>query len=206
MPRRLDPATAKVRLDAKAKAETALSLRVRSWTWDAIAREVGYTSGSTAYTAVQRYLEKVPPSPDVEDMRTIENLKLDELERKAFEVLDRHHVVVSNGKIMGRLTGRIRRDETGEFMYREVGNRVLPVYEVEELGDDDPALRAITTIRQLMERRARLNGLDRPVKIEIDDGAVDAEIVEIVEALVVQDQGLPVPVLMELEAGDDDGD
>lgn len=184
MPRRLDPETVRIRLTAKEKRAKAAALRVQARTWQQIADECGYGNPGTAYKAVQQHFKEYP-SPDVEELRRVENEKLDKLEQAALGILARQHVVISQGRIVGRYTGRIMRDETGEFMYREKDGKILPVYEIEELEDDGPLMQAITTVLRIMDRRAKMNGTDVPVvKEETDDGSVDQEIAALVEEIV----------------------
>lgn len=90
---------------------------------------------------------------------TAEEAKLDALERAAWKVLRARHITVQHGKIV--------RDEDG--------NPVI---------DDAPTLNAIDRILKIAERRARLRGLDAPVrtKIEVTD-ALDAQIEQLVAEL-----------------------
>jgi hypothetical protein len=90
---------------------------------------------------------------------TVELAKLDALERAAWQVLRARHITVQHGKIV--------RDEDG--------NAVI---------DDAPTLNAIDRILKIAERRARLLGLDAPVRsrIEVTD-ALDAQIEQLVAEL-----------------------
>jgi len=186
MVRRMDPESVQARLNARQKRERAVQLRIQSYTWSQIASAVGYASPSAAYQAVVEYFKKYP-SPDADQLRQMENEKLDRLEGDMIAILERQHIVVNTKGIVGRYTGRIQRDELGEPMYAEGSDgKLRPVYEIQELQDDDPAIRAASTILQIHKRRAALNGLDMPVKIQLDDGSVDDEIRELVEALVAK--------------------
>jgi transposase-like protein len=175
---------------AKEKRERAVTLRTIGKTWQQIADEVGYASPGAAYKAVQDYFTEYP-SPDVEALRTQENLKLDQVEQEYWTIIAKGHPVVSAKGIVTRYildaNGRRKnlRDETGEFVYYQRGDENVPVYETEELDDDDPTIKALHGLVAVYTRRAKLNGLDMPTKLEIDNGEVDKEIVELVEAMVV---------------------
>lgn len=186
----MDPETVRIRLSARQKQARAAELRLQSYTWQQIADAVGYSNQGTAYREVMRYF-KNNPSPEVEELRAQENEKLDRLEGDMLAILASRHIVVNNKGIVGRYTGKVQRDEFGDPMYVEAPDGSMkPVYEIEELQDDDPAIRAAQAILRIMDRRAKLNGLDKPIKVEIDDGGVDKEIEGLVAALTAQ--GEPV--------------
>jgi hypothetical protein len=165
---------------------------VHGKTWQQIADEVGYSSPASAYAAVREYFKNYPPSPGVEALRRIENEKLDALEDKMWEVIRASHAVVNQRGVVSqyKLDGNGRvillRDETGEFMTTADGK---PMYETEPLDDDAPVVQAVRTLVQVYNRRAKLNGLDMPIKIEVDSGEVDQEIVELVQEM--QTMGVP---------------
>ena len=72
-PRRKDAAAA-------ARALQALELRKAGATYEAIARACGYASGSGAYKAVQRELQRCMQEP-ADDVRRLEIMRLDDLYR-----------------------------------------------------------------------------------------------------------------------------
>lgn len=78
-----------------------------------------------------------------DEMRMMELRSLDELEYIAWETLRKSHVVVSQGRV-------VLHDETGE-----------PV------EDDRFVLETIDRILKLKERRAKLMGLDAPIRREV---------------------------------------
>lgn len=86
----------------------------------------------------------------------IELAKLDAIEQAAWEVLRRDHIVIQHGKVV-----RLNR---------------------KPVTDDGPVLNAIDRLLRAAERRARLLGLDAPVKVEVSD-EVDAEIARLAAAL-----------------------
>lgn len=113
-------------------------------------------------------------APAVEEMRRRENLRYDRMEMVLLEILRRRHVVISQGKIVGRYAGVARDPDTNEVIRTEDGK---PVLVWDEVGDDDPAIRTCAQLIKLWERRAKLNGLDMPVRIKIEDESkLDEEI------------------------------
>jgi hypothetical protein len=139
------------------KDHEAAMLRSRSWTYKAIAEHFELATHSAAVKMVQRAIADIPRQA-TEELVAIEVAKIDYAERKALEVLERRHVVVSQG-------GKIVYD--GE----------------EQLQDDGPILQAIDRLVRLGERRARLLGLNAPtnVRLEVvnyDADTLDAELEE----------------------------
>ena len=168
------------RLTARHKREKAVSLRTKGRTWAQIADEVGYSGPAAACAAVSEYLRRYP-HPDVEELRDIENMKLDYLEQKTHEYMDQPHVVISSGgKVATRNVG-ILTDDEGRPMFNAKG---FPIYATEEVEDHEPIIRGVKTLLDISARRARLNGLDTLViREEKDDGSVDKEIEDLVSQL-----------------------
>ena len=119
----------------------ALELRNTGMTFKAIGEQMG-CSAPGAFQRCQRALAMIA-APAVEEHRRIELAKLDLLELKAIEVLDRKHVYVSQG---------------GKIIYDGP----------EKLEDDAPTLAAINSMLKIQERRSRLLGLDAPVRQQIE--------------------------------------
>ncbi len=137
-----------------------LALRIQHETFAAIAAELGIPE-STARTDYERALAERNAETErlAAHVRGGELAKLDVMERAAWRVLRARHITVQHGKIV--------RDEDG-----------VPVL------DDAPVLNAIDRLVRIAERRARLLGLDAPVrtKIEVTD-ALDAQIEQLVAEL-----------------------
>ena len=115
-------------------------LRSRSKTFREIA-EIFEVSVGTAFNMVQRAIADIPREATVE-LIVLEIAKIDFLERKAIQILERHHVFVSQG-------GKVVYDGT------------------EKLEDDGPTLQAINTLVKLADRRAKLLGLNAPTRTEL---------------------------------------
>lgn len=89
-------------------------------------------------------------APLVDEYRRIENDKLDLLERMVHDTLRQKHVVVSHGHV---------------------------VYQGDEpLLDPAPIYAAVDRLIRIQERRAKLNGLDSPLKTQVS-GTLTYEIV-----------------------------
>lgn len=138
---------------AQREAEAAL-LRSKGWPYPRIAAELGYKHKADAYNAVQRVLKETVREAG-EQVRVLELERLDRLEAAANEVLERNHVTVSHGKIVAGPDG-------------------APLF------DDAPVLQAIDRLLKIQERRARLLGLDAPVKKDV---SLTDERVAAIEAL-----------------------
>lgn len=120
----------------------AIAMRTRGETWDRIGQTLGYASGAAACNDVTRALEERARAltEQADSLRELELARLDALYAAAWAVLEREHVVVSGGKIV------------------KDGRR--------KLRDDGPVLAAIDRLVRISERRAKLLGIDSPVKIE----------------------------------------
>lgn len=130
----------------------AVELRRRHLTYQQIADELGFASKSSAYDAVRRGLaDSVMETND--EVRQQELERLDDLARRALIVMTTKHYKV-NGKEV------VQHPQTRE-----------------PLIDDAPVLRAVETLLKVMERRARLLGLDAPQQVEmITMGSIESEI------------------------------
>jgi hypothetical protein len=135
--------------DQERRAEV-MRQRRRGQTFEAIGEQLGITK----QRAHQLYWDTLKDIPRQEtDLHRAEQAeRLDEMLRKAYEVLEKRHITVSNGKVI----------------YLDDG----------PMEDDAPTLMAIKTILQIEERRAKLLGLDTPVKQQVEvDGSLRYEIV-----------------------------
>lgn len=142
----------------------AVELRRLHLSYDQIAAQLGYSAKSSAYHAVQRGLADsiIEPSDEV---RQMEIERLDELARRAFRVMAAKHFKTSGGKL-------IRHPETDELLI-----------------DDAPVLNAIETLLRIMDRRAKLLGLDSVQKVEIiTHSMIDEEIAKLTAELAARER------------------
>jgi hypothetical protein len=157
------------RVDAAERDARALELRAAGANFRQIADRLG-VSVSTAWKCVDRGLAATRHEPAAK-LRALERERLDRLTVQAVQVLQARHVVVSGGKII-------------------VGDDGRP------LVDHGPTLAAINTLVRLMERRARLEGLDEPTRADITAkvhaevysvGALDRQLEQLTAELAEQD-------------------
>jgi hypothetical protein len=117
----------------------AARLRGQGWTWQAISDELGYADRSTASKAVARLrLEIITPA--IEEMRDAEDAKLDQVEQACMAVLQARHLKFHDGQAL--------------------------THEGELVTDDEHVLKATAQLLKIAERRARLWGLDSPIKVD----------------------------------------
>lgn len=123
----------------------AIAMRARRESWQAIADALEYASPGAACEDVNRALKQrlQAQGEQADTLRELELQHLDELAQKVLEVLERQHVTVSHGKII--------KGEDGK-----------------PLLDDDPVLRSVDRLVRIAERRAKLTGLDSPVKVHTE--------------------------------------
>jgi hypothetical protein len=159
---------ASARRDAEAAA-----LRAKGRTFDQIAREMRYSSRAKAYEAVMRAYADIPYE-GAEEARRLDLERIDRLIEQAWAVMEREHLTVSNGRVVGKRTGWERDEVTGEVLH-DADGAPIPMYE--DILDDGPALAAIRELRGLLERRAKMIGYDAPTRHEVlTIDAIDAEI------------------------------
>lgn len=116
-----------------------LALRRQCWTWDKISRDVDL-SGNQCRVIYENEMKKAT-LPLVDDLRKMELDKLESLEEVCFKVLlDNHYKISASGKLVYH------------------GNAPIE--------DPAPVLDAVRTLKLLMDRKAKLLGLDAPQKIE----------------------------------------
>lgn len=168
----------------------ACQLRQRGMSYPQIAKALGYSEASHASQAVARALRATVEEPAAE-VRKTELARLDDMYRAALEVLERMHVTVSQGRVVQhRVAG------TGTW---DPETRTWVDAEWVDLADDAPVLQAIDRLLKIQERRARLLGLDAPVKHEVRNvDALDAEIEQLVARLAA---GSKAEVAPEAPAG-----
>jgi hypothetical protein len=153
--------------DTAARDAEACRLRTRAVSYSEIARQLGFSNSAAAHEAVQRGLREIVAEP-AEQVRQFEIERLDGLWDMALAIAERHHVTVSNGRVV------------------YLGD--MP------LSDDGPALQAMDRLLKIQERRARLLGLDAPVKHEVRNvDALDAEIERLVAQLAARSETAPAP-------------
>ncbi len=142
----------------------AVRLRSRGLTYQQISDALGYGDRSNARRAVERAMLATITEPAAE-ARALELLRLDALHRAAWAVMTTRHPMVS--------AGRVVRDHHGRA--------------VDDVG---PVLAAIDRLLRIAERRARLLGLDAPLRAElITLDAVDAEIARLTAELNMRPAG-----------------
>lgn len=129
--------------EAAEKDAIACEMRARGMTYREIAAEL-QVARSAAHKMVERALREIIQEP-AEEVRRLELERLDALYAAAMDILERHHVTVSHGRIVLGMDG-------------------------EPLEDDGPVLQAIDRLLKIQERRARLLGLDAATKTEVSGG------------------------------------
>jgi hypothetical protein len=140
-----------VRTEQRAETDAkAVRLKAQGASYPAIARALGYASPGSAHKAVQRALAAIP-APGVRELRALQGEALDAIEVEAWRVLSSTHYKVSN-------SGRVVPDpHTGE-----------------PLHDPAPKIAAINALVRVSDRRAKLFGLDSPIRIEAAISADEA--------------------------------
>lgn len=164
-------------------AETALrdaqaaELRAKGWTYRRIGEELGL-SPSNAHEAVQRAMDAIPQEAG-EAARRLELERLDQMFVDAQAVLKREHVHVSMGKV---IRTRVL-DDDGNPIVLDYDDKGAPIYKEQPLVDDGPVLHAIDRLLKISERRAKLLGLDAPMKVSAEAEGLGAEIAALITEL-----------------------
>jgi hypothetical protein len=169
----------------------AAEYRGQGWSFQRIADELGFASKGHAHEAVMRAYAEIP-SEASEHAKALDLERIDRLIEKAWEIMLRDHVTVSQGRVVGKVTG-VERDGNGDPLFDGDGKPVL-IYE--DILDDGPALAAIREIRGLLERRAKIIGYEAPARSRIEvitEDVVDAELAALARQVAQNDAAAPGP-------------
>jgi hypothetical protein len=177
-----------------------LRLRVMGHTLAEIADHVGYASPSSIRRRIEAaYVRTVREPADL--ARDLEVQRLDALLVRAWKVMEDVHFAVSGGRVARRKIV----DEHGLWVPLGITVDDKPIYAEEDVRDSAPVLAAIDRVLKIMERRAKLLGLDAPIRHEvITVSQIDAEIAELTARLT--EAGLPPDVLADIAETDTEGE
>lgn len=140
-------------------AEAARLYGEEGWSYQEIADHYGFSHRSTAMDAVNRgYRDAGAPAKGVRERRERE---LQFLWDSGLEILNNHHVVVSNGKVI------------------EIDG--VP------LADDGPRLSAIEQLRKINESRRKLDGVDAPSRVSVEAEQLGRDILKLLDATLGPD-------------------
>jgi len=197
------PPRSKQQLAAKEKRELAVRMKLDGHTLAEIAEACGYKSTGSASQAITAYLRLGPPQ-DIEDKRDLERARLEQsrLELRTLllalaRLLEKTHVIVQHGKVVGRFAGWATDPEDPQTVLRDGEGKPIATYD--EIEDDDPAIRILAEMRnnivaqvKVGEALRRLDGLDKPVVIRIEDeDGLDQEIEDLASQINANIIGLP---------------
>ncbi len=138
-------------LESAERDREACRLRARGLTYQAISDQLGYGAESAARRAVKECIDAVRAEGGRE-LKAIQRDQLDYLTRQVLAVLERQHLTITQAGKIVTVDG-------------------APVI------DDAPVLAATDRLLRIMERRAKLEGMDAPERREVLTlDAIDAEI------------------------------
>lgn len=174
-------------VDTARRDADAAALRAQGRTFDQIAAELRFSSRAKAYEAVRRAYADIPYE-GAEEARRLDLERIDRLIEHCWAVMEREHLTVSQGRIIGKRIGWERDEVTGEVL-RDADGEPVPVYE--DILDDGPGMTAVREIRGLLERRAKITGYDAPAKSRIEvitADMIETQIAELESQLASNDQ------------------
>jgi hypothetical protein len=177
----------------------AAELRGQGWGFQRIADELGFAHKGKAHEAVMRAYAEIP-SEESAQAKALDLERIDRLIEKAWEIMLRDHVTVSQGRVVGKQIGW-QKDDDREILRDGEG---APIALYEGVLDDGPALAAIREIRGLLERRAKITGYDAPVRSRVEvitEDAFDATLADLEAQVAANDaaaaraagEGPPLP-------------
>jgi hypothetical protein len=127
--------------DVAERDALAMRMRARGATLREIKEELGYSDTGHVYHQITRaYRQNMAPA--VNELRAQMDGQLDEIYAAVLKVLETQHLKVVNGSV-------VFNPETGGLM-----------------EDDAPVLAAADRLLKVLERRAKLYGLDAPTKVQ----------------------------------------
>jgi hypothetical protein len=167
----------------------AAELHGEGWSYPRIAAELGFASKGHAYDAVQRAFASIP-TPGAALAKRIDLERIDRLIEKNWEVLERQHVAVSQGRVVRRFTGVERHADGIEKL--DADGKPIPVFE--DVLDDGPVAVHSAVILRLIERRAKSYGYDAPVTSRVEivtPEDIEANIARLESELAASDPAHP---------------
>lgn len=170
----------------------ALLLKAQGWTYTRIAGHMGYVNESGARKAVER-AKTAAVRETSDEARTLILADLSEAKRHAWEVLQRRHLMVSNGHVVRRFVD-VERDADG-IERLGMDGKTIPVFE--DVEDDGPVLAAIDRIVKIDQEMAKILGAYAPEKHEHEHrsiGEIDARLIELAEQVAAVGAGDPAPL------------
>lgn len=141
--------------DAKLRAEAA-RLRAKGWTYARIADHLGYSDRASVSNAVKQVLAETAQDAG-DEFRNLKREQLRMLTEATYEILERQHIQVSNGRVV--------------FLNEE------------PLQDPGPALAALNLLLKINESERKLEGADEPARVSVEAQQIGAEIANILEQL-----------------------
>lgn len=132
------------------KDHEAAKLRSRGLTYKAIGERLEM-SGPGAFQAVQRAIEDIPKEA-THEIIALELAKLDNLESRYYDIMEKHHAYVS-------ASGKVALDQYGQ-----------------PIEDDGPVMQAMAGLLKVADRRAKLLGLNAPTRTELTGVVVTADL------------------------------
>lgn len=156
------PTSSRFNRQAEAK-DAARMLALRTGEEDGVKHTIAWIADEMGCSAfrVQKLLNKYTPKlleKDANHHRDIEINKLDLLEEKLWRLVDEEYYTVSHGRVV----------------YFETGEPVM---------DIDPVLKVIDRILKVSERRSKLLGLDKPIRVEAMVHTMDNTDMELAEMI-----------------------
>lgn len=148
----------------KRKQVEILRMRREGMSFPQIAKHYGETQGYI-HKLYRKALKDIIVE-EVDEVRRIEIARLDELYQAAQAVLQQVHPLVSGGAVVRDTVD----DENGQPILDENKNPITA-----RLQDVGPKLAALDRALKVMERRAKLLGLDMPTKTAITDPTGEKE-------------------------------
>ncbi len=157
--------------EALERDNRAIDMRVRRFTWQEIADQLGYASRGAAQRQVNRRLEERQKqmADSADTLLQQELAEIDVLAAECYRVLSTQHVQVSKGEVVRDVVGWVALKLQDSEWVAQYGDSPSdwPAHLIPPaVYDDGPVLAAVDRLTRLGERRAKLLGLDKPQQIE----------------------------------------
>jgi len=172
-------------VDSAARDMRAAELHGQGWTHERIAAELHFGSRGRVSEAIDRAFAQIV-TPGAKRAKRLDLERIDRLIEKNWEVLERQHVAVSNGRVVRRFVD-VERDDDG-IERLDADGKEIPVFE--DVLDDAPIAVHSVVIARLMERRAKMYAYDEPAHSRVEiitSDAVEANIALLESQLAVND-------------------
>lgn len=151
--------------ETRQKQAQVLRLRKNGLTFEEAAHQMGVSKSYARHLYMRALTDII--SEDVKEVRALENMRLDQLQVKVQGIVDSFHPYINSGAVVRDTI----EDSQGHILQDSDGNPMLV-----KVHDASVTLAAVRTLLQIIDMRAKINGLYAPTKLAQTDPSGEKEV------------------------------